>query len=210
MLAMQTLTTLRAMYGLDRPARFVASMTALLLVDFQLEFFNGRLPVNGGALAVKRAVTLRAWARQTGVLVVHVRNVVPRADSPVFAEHSAKTDFVPALEPAADELVITKRQAGAFSGTELNGLLRARGIDTLVVAGIMTHLAVDTTARDGTVLGYHVVLAHDACATRALPSPIDGGSIDAITLHRVSLAALADRFADVVSSNDILALPVSP
>jgi nicotinamidase-related amidase len=180
-----------------------------VLVDFQDEFFHGRLPVENGAAAVQRAAELRGWARDRGVLVVHVRNVVSRSGTPIFASGSPTVAFVPELEPAQGEPVVTKGQAGAFSRTDLDELLRARHIDTLIVAGIMTHLAVDTTARDGAVLGYRVVVAADACATRALPSPLDGGQIAAAELHRVALASLADRFADVLRVEDIARIPVA-
>lgn len=203
--------TLRALYGIEPARSFVADQTALVLVDFQREFLDGALrDVEGAHDAVLRAAALRAWARGHGILVVHVRNVAARADSPVFAASSPNTAFVAELTPDAGEVVVEKRQAGAFSRTELHALLAARGIGTIVVAGIMTHLAVDTTARDGGVLGYRVVVAADACATRPLPSPLDARVVPARDVHRIALTSLADRFADVRSVDQVLALPVAP
>lgn len=72
----------------------------------------------------------------------------------------------------------------------------------------MTHLAVDTTARDGTVLGYRMVIAGDATATRSLPGPRGDGIVDHAVLQRVALAALADRFADIATTDEIVAWPV--
>jgi nicotinamidase-related amidase len=201
--------TLRQLYGLHRPAQLQASHTALLLIDFQQEFFSGRLPVEGGEEAVQHALALRAWAHREGVRVVLVRNEVPRVDSPVFAIGSAGTRQVSPLEPLPDELVVTKRQAGAFSGTALAAELRTAGIDTLILGGIMTHLAVDTSARDAAVAGFAVIVASDACATRALPGPEGGPAIDAATVHRVALAALADRFADVLTAEAVQQIPVT-
>jgi hypothetical protein len=60
-----------------------------------------------------------------------------------------------------------------------------------------------------TVLGYHVVVASDACTTRPLRD-IDGGVVDAATVHRVALASLADRFADVMPASRVVALPLAP
>ncbi|MCE9573132.1 MAG: cysteine hydrolase [Deltaproteobacteria bacterium] len=200
--------TLRDLYHLAAPRELTAASTALVLVDFQDEFFHGKLPVAHGEAAVARAAALRQWARAHGVLVVHVRNVVTRPDTPIFGEHSPTIAIVPALTPAADELVITKHQAGGFSKTELDQTLRARGVDTVIVAGIMTHLAVDTTARDGAVLGYRMIVAGDACATRTLRATDGGPPIDAAVLQRVALASIADRFADVLDVDAIRALPV--
>ena len=197
--------TLRELYGLVAPARVTAATTGLLLVDFQLEFLTGRLVVEGGRAALELAVTLLMWARRHAIAVVHVRHVALRADSPVFAEGSPTAEL--AIAPIGGELVVTKHQAGGFSGTELHALLQRLGVDTVIVAGIMTHLAVDVTARDAAVLGYRVLVVADACATRALPSAIDDDVISAHELHRTALAALADRFADVVGVADVLALP---
>src|SRR5436189_264570 len=81
----------------------------------------------------------------------------------------------PGLVPRSDEIAITKSAAGAFSKTALHQILTDRSVDTLIIAGLMTHLAVDTTARDATVLGYRVMIAGDATATRSLPGPRGDG-----------------------------------
>jgi nicotinamidase-related amidase len=186
-----------------------ARWTALVLVDFQQEFFTGRLPLPDGTRALDRARRLLAWARDARVTVVHVRNLT-RPGSPLFAEGGPTAAFVPALAPRADELVVTKPTGGGFTKTELDARLRARGVDTLVVAGLMTHLAVAMTAQDATVLGYHVLVAADATATRDLPDPAGGPAVTHDELHRVALAALADRFADVQTTAQLLALPLEP
>lgn len=201
-------TTLRALYGAKPIEAFEAGKTALVLVDFQEELLRGPIRVEGGRTAVQSARVLLEWARATGVHVVHVRNVVPRAESPIFAPGSPLLAFVHELEPAPGEAVVTKPMAGGFSRSELDAVLRARGVDTIVVSGIMTHLAVDTTAREGTVLGYRVVIAADGCTTRPLPSATDDGVIDAATVHRVALASLADRFAEIATARAITARPV--
>jgi len=205
--AMHPPTRLRALYGLEPLRSIDPRATALILVDYQEEFFAGRLPVEGGRAAVARAARLLDWARRHGVLVVHVRNVAARPDSPVFAASSPNVATVPDLLPAAGEMTITKSAAGAFTKTELDSSLRARGISAIVVAGIMTHLAVDSTVRDGALLGYRVVVASDACATRDLPGAEPGDVVDAAIIHRATLAALADRFADVMTTSTIVGLP---
>jgi len=197
--------TLRDLYGIEAPTELVAPRTALVLVDFQEEFFRGRLRVRHAASAAHRARELLAWARDADLEIVHVRNVASRPDSPVFAPGSPTTAIVEELAPRAGELVITKASGGGFTRTTLDTELRARGISTLVVAGIMTHLAVDMTARDASTLGYRVIVASDATATRDLSGP--DGLVDAATVWRASLAALADRFAAVRSTRQILALP---
>jgi nicotinamidase-related amidase len=211
--------TLRQLYGLAAPRALQARRTALLLVDFQEEFFSGRLRLPEGPRAVERAARLVAWARGAGIRVVHVRNVVSRPGSPVFAEGSPTTALVAALTPHREDLVLTKGMAGAFSRTDLDARLRTLSIDTLIVGGLMTHLAVAITASDATVLGYRTIVAADATATRPLvdvtvparpgskegvPAPV----LDAQLVQRVALAALADRAADVLTTEAVMRIPV--
>jgi nicotinamidase-related amidase len=200
-------TTLREAYGLAAPTRVDASRTALVLVDFQRELVDGDLPLPGASEAIGRARTLLRWARDHRLTVVHVRQLAARPDASLFRPGSPGVQPVAELMARGSELEISKAMAGAFSRTDLDARLRAYGVDTLVVAGFMTHLAVDSTARDAAVLGYRVVVAGDATATRALPGP-GGSTISADAVQAGALAALADRFADVMTTDDLIALPV--
>lgn len=201
--------TLRAMYGLKPPSALKADKSALVLVDFQDEFVHGHLPLADVRSAIERATQLATWARRSRILVVDVQNVIPRAGSPLFSPTSPSSAFVPELAPEARDLVVVKATGGAFSKTNLDEELRGRGIDTLIVAGLMTHLAVQITVSDGALLGYRVAVAADATATRALPSASGGNAVDALALQRAALATMADRAADVLSTRTILALPMA-
>jgi nicotinamidase-related amidase len=202
--------TLRSLYGMPRPVRLDPSRTALVLVDFQEEFFHGKLFVPDGRVAAKNAGALLRWARATGVQIAHVRNVAVKWDSPLFAPASPTVAFFPTVAPVAGEAVVTKSSAGGFTRTDLDARLRAKNVDTIVVGGLMTHLAVDSTVRDGALLGYHVIVAADATATRDLPAPGGGAVVESRDVQRSTLAALADRFADVLSTREIEGLPLAP
>lgn len=71
-------------------------------------------------------------------------------------------DFVDLIVPASSDVIITKRQWGAFYGTELDLRLRRLGIDTIVLCGIATNFGVEGTARTAYELGYQQVFAEDA------------------------------------------------
>lgn len=200
--------TLRHLLATPPPSSLDRARTALVLVDFQDEFFHGRLPLDGASAALRHAVDLAGWARRSGMLIVNVRNVAARPGSPLFDRASPFSAVVADVAPQPGDLTIVKAMGGAFSHTNLDGELRSRGIDTLVVAGLMTHLAVHTTASDGYVLGYHVLVAGDATATRALPGVAGEPAVDAQTLQRSSLDAMADRVADVLTTEALLHLPV--
>jgi nicotinamidase-related amidase len=105
--------------------------------------------------------------------------------------------------------LLQKSTPGAFSRTTLDAELRSRGIDSVLVAGFMTHLAVLATANEASVLGYKVIVAADATATRALPGAAGEMAIDLKSLQRAALAVLADRVADVMLARGIRALPVT-
>jgi nicotinamidase-related amidase len=80
---------------------------------------------------------------------------------PDFAE------IVAELGPREGDIVVTKRQWGAFYGTDLDLQLRRRGITTVVLGGIATNYGVESTARDGYERGYELVLVEDAMSARS-------------------------------------------
>ena len=85
----------------------------------------------------------------------------PQPASPDWAE------FVSELTPTPSDVVITKRQWGAFYGTELDLQLRRRKIDTIVLCGIATDFGVESTARFAYEYGYQQIFAEDAMASRS-------------------------------------------
>jgi nicotinamidase-related amidase len=74
------------------------------------------------------------------------------------------SDLVPAMGPKDGDIVVTKRNWGAFYGTELDLQLRRRGVRTIVLAGISTNFGVESTARDAFERAYQLVFAEDAMA----------------------------------------------
>ena len=77
------------------------------------------------------------------------------------------TEFVPELTPTPSDVVITKRQWGAFYGTDLDLQMRRRKIDTIVLCGISTDFGVESTARFAYEYGYQQIFAEDAMASRS-------------------------------------------
>ena len=150
--------------------------TALVLVDLQKGILQ--LPVQPHAPAdiVDRAAQLITTFRDAGSLVVLSRvtwspdfrdALQPPVDRPIEGPVPGAdwADFPEELGTGGGEIVVTKRQWGAFYGTELDLQLRRRGITTIVLAGIATNLGVESTARDAWERGYHLVFVEDAMAT---------------------------------------------
>ncbi|MEO9386094.1 cysteine hydrolase family protein [Chromobacterium phragmitis] len=179
--------------------------TALVLIDFQNEYFDGALPLPDAEAALERAQALRVFAAARGWPVVHVRHQAP-AGSPLFAAGQPSSAIHAALRPNPGELVVDKREVSAFVGTDLAARLRGMGTDTLMIAGLMTHACVAGAARDAVPAGFEVIVAADACATRDLQPP-GGEPVPHRQLHLAALAAIADTFGDVLETAEIMSLP---
>lgn len=198
--------TLRQWAGLKPPTSIDPKKTALILIDLQMDYFTpGKLLIPDGERVLDRAVQLREWANRLGVAVVHIQQLSSAA-SPIFATGSDGAAIHPRLTPQTGETVITKTLPSSFDNTTLHAFLQERGITTLVLAGLMAHMCVETTARTAVPLGYGVIVAADACASRDLPMYDGQGIVSHEEVHRNALTAMADRFADVLSTDTITQL----
>lgn len=176
--------------------------SALVIIDAQLEYQNGKLPLDGVDNAVLEAAKLLKLARERGVPVFHVVHHGP-AGAPLFDETTPQGAIMPLLTPAAGEVVVRKSLPNAFAGTDLDALVKSTGRTELIIAGFMTHMCVSATARAALDLKYRTTVVANAAATRDLPDPL-GGAIPASVVHRVALTELADRFAIVVKDTAAL------
>ena len=192
--------------GLHASATLDAAKTAVVLIDYQNEYRSGPLALPDEASASSAARQLRAWADQAGIAVIHVVHCAP-AKAPIFAPDTSAAAPIAGLEPTAGETIIHKQQPSAFSGTGLGDALQARGIETLLIAGYMTHNCVDSTARAAFHRGYRVGIVADASATRDLPG-LDGKTIPAAMVHAAVLAGLGDRIAEVINVATLEAMKV--
>ena len=191
---MPKLTTLRNLAGLPtQPQPFAAS--ALVLVDCQNTYREGIMALQGVEAALDEAALLLAAARQAGIPIFHIQHDAG-VGSPydISAPIGAIADKV---APQQGEAVIIKHFPNAFVGTDLAAHLTATGCQQIIVAGFMTHMCINSTARGAFNLGFAPVVIANATATRDLPT-FDGHTVAAATLQASSLAALADLFALVV------------
>lgn len=198
--------TIRAIAGATAPQAIDQARTALLVIDFQNEYFSGKLAIPDGMNALRNARKLVAHADQHGIPVFHIQHV-DTADSPVFAAGSASAQQHSELPPGRQHTVLQKTTVGVFQSTDLDARLKAAGIRNLLITGLMTHACVSGAARDAAPLGYSVLVAGDACATRDLDTP--EGVLPHALLHRAALATIDDTFGDIMATDDLLRLPVA-
>lgn len=160
-------------------ARIDPTRTALLVMDYQ----NGIVGmVENGQQLVSQAVDLIAGVRARGGTVAYVRvafadgdldsapassgmarNATPERRAAMHAD-SPTTQIADAIAPQDGDIVVRKQRVGAFSTTDLHEQLQARGIDTLLLAGISTSGCVHSTVLDAFDRDYRVIVLADACA----------------------------------------------
>jgi nicotinamidase-related amidase len=153
-------------------------------------------------------------ARAVGIPVVHVRAEYNSPGTPYLSQAwleqarrrwsgryvevpmcvpgSWGAEICPEVQPVEGEPVVVKHRFSAFAGTELDLLLRSRRIQTLVVAGVVTYVCVESTVRDAFFADYHVIVCSDCVA---------GWNPD---WHRHSLEIMDWGFAEVVPSARVL------
>lgn len=180
------------------------SDTVLLLVDLQNDYApGGRMPLDGADVAFERAAALLDAFRRRRAPVVHVRHESVRPGATFFLPGTYGAEFHDRVRPLPGEAVIVKHFPSAFRATPLAAELKECGIPRLVVAGMMTHLCIDSTVRAAVELGFDCTVAADACATRALEH--GGVAVPAPHVHAAFLAALSGTFAKVDGVEAILA-----
>ncbi|MDU9037252.1 cysteine hydrolase [Pseudomonas corrugata] len=198
--------TIRAMSGATPTSQLPVGKTALLVIDFQNEYFTGKMPIPDGAAALANTRKLIAFADEHKMPVFHVQHIAP-AGSAVFAKDGESVKFHPDMQPRAQDVVLQKTTVSVFGSTDLDKRLKRAGIENLIISGLMTHACVAGAARDAAPLGYNVLVASDASATRAI-TRVNGDAIDKDALHKAALAEVEDTFGDVMTTEQIINLPI--
>jgi ureidoacrylate peracid hydrolase len=192
----------------------IPARTALINIDLQNVFVEGYdISTPEGPAVVDRLNALSTVAREAGVTVIHTAQEA-RADganrgyaSDVVAAYlegrnmvrgsnlsgSHPVQFSPRLKIEKGDILLVKPRYGAFTATDLDLILRRRGIDTVIIGGIATNVCCDTTAREAATREYRVFFLSDGTANRAL------GNLSADTVKAVTLETLRFCFAQVLT-----------
>ena len=150
--------------------------TALVLIDLQRGIAGRQVAPHSAAQVIANCAMLaeRFRALDAPVVLVHVtfaEDGRDRLSHPVDAPLQFGTpppgweEIVPEIGPRTGDLLVTKRQWGAFYGTDLDLQLRRRGVRTIVLGGIATNMGVESTARDAYERNYALVLVEDGMAS---------------------------------------------
>ena len=182
-----------------------AEMTkALLLIDIQNDYFpGGAMELHGSVEAGLQARRLLGCFRRRGLPIFHIQHIATHTDATFFLPDTAGAAIHETVRPAPGETLIQKKHPNSFRGTSLLDQLDRSGVTQLVIAGMMTHMCVDSTTRAAADLGFECVVAHDACATRALT--FGGISVMAASVQTAVLATLNGLFAQVTGVDELIA-----
>jgi maleamate amidohydrolase len=184
----------------------IGQKVALVLVDF-INGFNDPAHFGGGNIqaSIDATAKLLVTARARKWPIAHTRVVYADdgSDAGAFTakapglrkltETSPLSQFVDAVKPAPGELVLRKRQASAFFGTEFAGWLTWNKVDTLLVAGATTSGCVRATVVDSVSYNLRTVVLTDCVGDRALGP------------HEANLFDMGQKYADLMTSEEVVA-----
>jgi ureidoacrylate peracid hydrolase len=191
----------------------VPEKTALINVDMQNCFVEGS-PISAvdGLTILDRINRLSAACRDAGILIVHTRFVLrsdgsnmgvlgslaPPVKAGILNRGAESAAFHPKLVVDSEDILLDKPRFGAFYGTDLEMILRSRGIDTIIISGIATNVCCETTAREGMVRDFKVFFLSDGTSTATM------GNASAAELQKASLATLGFLFAQVITVEEMI------
>jgi nicotinamidase-related amidase len=176
--------------------------TALVLIDLQNAVLGMSTAPHTAAHVAENSRKLAEAFRAHGAPVVYVRvDINDFMKFPVDQPQNMGDKPLPAVASEiassagyqAGDILVTKRHWGAFAGTDLEQQLKASGVDTVVLTGISTNAGVESTARQGTGLGFAFVVVEDACAAQDTEQ------------HRYAFEKIFPRLARVRTTDQVLA-----
>ena len=175
---------------------------ALLIVDVQNDYFpDGKCRLHKPEEALNTIKGLLKSFREQNLPAIYVQHVsTMQAD--FFIPNTEGVQIHKDIEPLDTETVIVKHYPNSFYETDLHNELMKNEVIELVVCGMMTHTCIDTTVRAAKEYGYKVTLISDGCAAKALEW--NGVIIPADTVQAVFMASLNRKFADVITSAELL------
>jgi nicotinamidase-related amidase len=178
--------------------------TALLLIVIQNDYFpGGKYPLVNPLEAAQKAYMILQCFREQGDHHVHIQHISKEPDATFFISGDRGTDIHDSAAHFEGEPIVYKHEPNSFLNTNLLELLKSWEIERVIITGMMTHMCVDATARAASDLGFQVIVAEDACATRDLK--YGDTIIPAEHVHKAFLAALKS-YGKVMKSDEIIAL----
>ncbi|MCU1358780.1 MAG: Nicotinamidase [Ilumatobacteraceae bacterium] len=193
--------------------------TALLIVDLQNLFVEGHAPISApaGLLVLERMNQLAATCRDLGMPIIYTAHVLRpdlsnigqlaemfpvMRDEGLISVGSEVAAIHPGYVVGPDDIYLEKPRFGSFTGTDLELILRTKGVDTVVIGGIATNVCVETTAREANHREFKVVFLSDG-TTSGEYADVGWGTLTPDEVQKATLTIMAYAFAEVASCDDV-------
>ena len=171
---------------------------ALLVIDVQMEYFNGALPISHPVDHLSNILQVMDDAAGSKIPTVVIRHHQADPQSPIFRLNSDMWQLHPEVARRPRSILIDKQLPGSFTNTDLDTWLKQAGADTITIAGYMTHMCCDTTARQAFHRGYKVEFLSDATGTLTIEN--SAGVATAENMHQSILVAQQMFISEVLSA----------
>ena len=176
---------------------------ALLVIDVQREYFDGALPISYPVGHLENILAVMDQAARCKIPTAVVRHHQPDPESPIFRLNSDMWQLLDEVDQRPRDVLIDKQLPGSFTDTNLGDWLKQIEADTVSIAGYMTHMCCDTTARQAFHRGYKVEFLRDATGTLDVEN--EAGSATAEQLQTSILVAQQMFIAEVIGNQDWMA-----
>ncbi len=173
---------------------------ALLVIDVQNEYFTGKLPVTYPPTSYSNILKVVDTANEKNIPVILIQHTSPGENAAMFKKGTNEWNIHPDLLLRKYNEIVEKNLPSSFTNTSLEAVLRELDIDTVTIAGYMTQMCCDTTARHAMHMGYSVEFLSDATGTLQFSN--NAGTISAEDLHKAILITQAARFSKVLSTDE--------
>lgn len=175
---------------------------ALIVIDLQNDYFcGGNMELQGVNEALIQTNKLIKYARKEKYKIYFVQHFATKDDATFFVTNTKGVELHQDLD-IQDDIIIKKNYPNSFIDTTLKYELDKENISELIMCGAMTHMCIDTTVRAGFDLGYKILVASDACATKDLQ--FQKKIIKAQDVHFSFMSALASVFCEVKETEQII------
>jgi ureidoacrylate peracid hydrolase len=193
--------------------------TALVVVDLQNLFVEGHAPISApeGLLVLERMNELAASCRALGMPVIYTAHMLRddlanigqlehmfpvMRDEGLISQSSEPAAIHPGFKVGPDDIFLIKPRFGSFTGTDLELILRGKGIDTVIIGGIATNVCVETTAREANHREFKVVFLSDG-TTSGEYADVGWGTLTPAEVQKATLTIMAYAFAEVTTCDDV-------
>jgi nicotinamidase-related amidase len=174
--------------------------SALLVIDVQNEYFSGAMPVSYPPESLKNILRAMDHAHTSGIPVAVIRHTNLARNAQTFKKGTVNWELHDEIKQRPADIHVEKNLPGSFTRTDLEAWLKSKGISRITIAGYMTQMCCDTTARQAFHWGYAVDFLSDATGTLSVTNA--AGTITGSDLHQAVLITQQMLFSNVLSTDE--------